>query len=267
MFDINPRMNEFELDDLEIEEEGSVARRGRPKGVVRQLGITDAELVSSYKEAVVRYGADSYEASEAFEPIFKRHYPYVYNLSLTKIGAVYAEDLANESMQTVWERLNGKEIITNLRGLVRHSFERDYATLLEKLLQGRKLQRARQSAGEATQDDLDGKIKGAVVFSLNATAPGTEDEELEMINLLEDESSDVVEAASRLELMRVLHQLMEKMPNQYRAPLVCQWLMGMRIKEVAQELGITVDQVKHNTARGIAWLRKNMPGEAHDWLH
>jgi RNA polymerase sigma factor (sigma-70 family) len=264
VFDINPRLNEFEAEDYEASEDLALPKRGRPKGGVRQIGTPDSELVDNYNQATEQYGNTSNEASLAFEPIFKRYWQYVYSLSLTKIGAVYAEDLANETMQTVWERLNGKEVVTNLRGLVRHSFEREYATLLEKLLQGRKLQRARQSAGEVEEEDK--RIKGAVVYSLNATAPGTEDEDLEMINLLEDDSADVIEAASRLEHMRVLHQLMEKMPNQYRAPLVCQWLMGMKIKEVAQELGLTIDQVKHNTARGIAWLRKNMPGEAKDWL-
>jgi RNA polymerase sigma factor (sigma-70 family) len=266
VFDINPRLNEFEAEDYEADaDEVEQPKRGRPKGGVRQPGILDSDLVAEYNHAAETYGLSSTEASLAFEPIFKRYWQYIYSLSLTKIGAVYAEDLANETMQTVWERLNGKEIVTNLRGLVRHSFEREYATLLEKLLQGRKLQRARQSAGQP--ENADGRIKGAVVYSLNATAPGTEDEDLEMINLLEDESADVVEAASRLEHMRLLHQLMEQMPNQYRAPLVCQWLMGMKIKEVAQELGLTIDQVKHNTARGISWLRKNMPGDARDWLN
>jgi len=56
------------------------------------------------------------------------------------------------------------------------------------------------------------------------------------------------------------------MPVQYRAPLVCQWLMGMRIKEVATELNLTIDQVKHNTARGIKWLQKRMPGSPDDWM-
>jgi RNA polymerase sigma factor (sigma-70 family) len=264
VFDINPRLDEFEADESTTGEELEQPKRGRPKAGMRQVGTPDSELVAYYNQTAARYGASSPEAGEAFEPIFKRYWQYVYSLSLTKIGGVYAEDLANETLQTVWERLNGKEIVTNLRGLVRHSFEREYATLLEKLLQGRKLQRARQSAGEVEEDE--NRIKGAVVFSLNSTAPGTEDEDLEMINLLEDESADVIEAASRLEHMRLLHQLMEKMPNQYRAPLVCQWLMGMKIKEVAQELDLTIDQVKHNTARGISWLRKNMPGEAKDWL-
>jgi RNA polymerase sigma factor (sigma-70 family) len=256
----------LELDEEEETFDNTPARRGRPKGGAQQTGPSDLELVERYKDTAAKFGTRSNEAGAAFEPIFSRFWPYVYNLALTKMGALYAEDLANESLQTVWERLNGKEVVTNLRGLVRHSFEREYASLLERLLQGRKLQRARQTSGETTVDDEAGRVKGAVVVSLNATAPGTDDEDLEMINLLEDASADVVEAATRRELMRVLHELIEEMPAQYRAPLVCQWLMGMRIRTVAQELNLTVDQVKHNTARGIAWLRKRMPGDSVDWL-
>lgn len=169
-------------------------------------------------------------------------------------------------MQTLLERLNGHEVITNLKGLVRHSFEREYATLLEKLFQGRKLLRAQQSAGIEVSAEEAGRVKGAVMVSLNAPVFGNEGEEMELMHTLDDPTADVVEAAARRELMRVLHQLIGEMPPQYRAPLVCQWLMGMRIKEVADELGLTLDQVKHNTARGIKWLQKQLPGEAKDWV-
>jgi len=225
----------------------------------------DTQLVENYRLASSNYGPHSEEASLAFEPIFRRYWPYVSNLASSRLGAVYAEDLAAEAMSTVLERLNGKEIITNLRGLVRHSFEREYATLLEKLFQGKKLMRA--GLTRVDPDNEGGpKVKGATVLSLNAPAANSDSEDLELIHLLDDPDSDVVEAAARRELVKVLHGLIEEMPSQYRAPLVCQWLMGMRIKEVSEELGLTIDQVKHNTARGIKWLQKRMPGESNDWL-
>jgi len=263
---------EEQEENIEVSESQHSARgRGRPKGSGRRTppgSLPDEELVAVYKAAAERYGKDSEEAALAFEPIYARYWPQTYGLALGKLGALYADDLAQETMQTVWERLNGREIITNLRGLVRHSFEREYVTILEKLLQGRRLQRARQAeAGLASGTNPEsGKIKGAVVVSLNATAPGADGESFELINLMEDPHADVVDAASRLEQIRVLHSLMEKMPAQYRAPLVCQWLLGMKIRTVAEELSMTIDQVKHNTGRGIAWLRKNMPGQPEDWL-
>jgi len=227
--------------------------------------VPDVQLVESYRLASGQNGPHSEEASLAFEPIFRRYWPYVSNLASSRLGAVYAEDLAAETMSTVLERLNGKEVITNLRGLVRHSFEREYATLLEKLFQGKKLMRA--GLTRVDPDNEGGpKVKGATVLSLNAPAANSDSEDLELIHLLDDPDSDVVEAAARRELVKVLHGLIEEMPSQYRAPLVCQWLMGMRIKEVSEELGLTIDQVKHNTARGIKWLQKRMPGESNDWL-
>lgn len=261
MFDANLNSNEMteEANEVPSQNVGRTPRRA-------QDGPTDAELVEAYRAAAARYGKRSEEASMAFEPIFRRHWPHIYTLALGRLGGIYAEDLAGETMQTVLERLNGNEVVTNLKGLVRHSFEREYATLLEKLFQGKKLLRAQQSAGLAPAEEAAGRVKGAVMISLNAPASGSEAEEVELMHTLDDPSSDVVEAAARRELVRVLHQLIQEMPSQYRAPLVCQWLMGMRIKEVAEELNLTIDQVKHNTARGIKWLQKHMPGSADDWL-
>ncbi|MDB5082376.1 MAG: hypothetical protein JWP00_4300 [Chloroflexi bacterium] len=225
----------------------------------------DVQLVEAYRLASATYGPKSEEASLAFEPIFRRYWPYVSNLASSRLGAVYAEDLAAEAMSTVLERLNGKEVITNLRGLVRHSFEREYATLLEKLFQGKKLMRAGLTTVDAGNEGS-AKVKGATILSLNAPAANSDSDDLEMIHLLDDPGADVVEAAARRELINVLHGLIEEMPSQYRGPLVCQWLLGMRIKEVSEELDLTIDQVKHNTARGIKWLQKRMPGQSSDWL-
>lgn len=225
----------------------------------------DLVLVEAYREAVTRSGRKSEEASLAFEPIFRRHWPQIYNLALNKIGALYADDLAAETMQTLVERLNGKEVVTNLKGLLRHSFEREYASMLERLFQGKKLLRGQPAAPTGVQEET-GRVKGAVVVSLNAPVAGNEGEELELMQTLVDPSADVVEAASRRELVTTLRQLIERMPVQYRGPLVCQWLLGMRIKEVAEELNLSVDQVKHNTARGIKWLQKEMPGSPDEWV-
>lgn len=258
MFDANLDSNEIAEEVTEVPESRTPRRANGEPG--------DAELVEAYRAAAARYGKRSDEASTAFEPIFRRHWPHIYSLALARLGAIYAEDLAGETMQTVLERLNGNEVITNLKGLVRHSFEREYATLLEKLFQGKKLQRAQQSAGLVPNEEEAGRVKGAVMISLNAPVSGSEVEEMELMHTLDDPGADVVEAAARRELVRVLHELIREMPPQYRAPLVCQWLMGMRIKEVAEELNLTIDQVKHNTARGIRWLQKRMPGSADDWL-
>lgn len=224
---------------------------------------SDMELVETYYAALKKYGSRGEATSEAFKPIFIRYWSYVHNLAVGKLGALYAEDLAAETMSTVLERLNGKEVVSNLKGLVRHSFEREYANLLEKLFQGKKLMRAGLTSIEA---DSGAKVKGATMVSLNVSIGTGESDDLEMLNVLDDPTADVVEAAARRELVRVLHTLIADMPAQYRAPLVCQWLIGMRIKEVAEELGLTVDQVKHNTARGIKWLQKRMPGVVSDWV-
>lgn len=262
MFDANLDSNEKRAEESEMQPI-PISSRQRNRNE-----ISDATLVENYRAAVDRYGKRSEEASLAFEPIFRRYWPQIYSLALSRLGVIYAEDLAGETMQTVLERLNGNEVVTNLRGLVRHSFEREYATLLEKLFQGKKLLRAQQSAGIVPdeEDANANRVKGAVMISLNAPAAGSESDDMEMMHTLDDPSADVVEAAARRELVRVLHQLIDQMPPQYRAPLVCQWLLGMRIKEVAEELNLTLDQVKHNTARGIKWLQKHMPGEADDWL-
>ena len=257
MFDAN--LNSTTLNPISAEGEPP-RRRGRgPEGEP-----SDAELVEAYRLASEANGPRSEAASLAFEPIFRRFWPFVYGLAVGRLGTVYAEDLAAEAMSTVLERLNGREVVTNLRGLVRHSFEREYASLLEKLFQGKKLMRAGLTSVEGEPGGA--KVKGATIVSLNTPTGNGESDDLEMMNLLDDPTADVVEAAARRELVRVLHNLIGEMPPQYRAPLVCQWLMGMRIKEVGDELGLTIDQVKHNTARGIKWLQKHMPGTAADWL-
>lgn len=260
MFDVKPDVKEPVGTTTEAEEVSLWRQRMRINNQE-----PDTQLVENYRLASSKYGPHSEDASLAFEPIFRRYWPYVSNLASSRLGAVYAEDLAAEAMSTVLERLNGKEVITNLRGLVRHSFEREYATLLEKLFQGKKLMRAGLTSVDA-ENEGGAKVKGATILSLNAPAANSDTEDLELLHLLDDPSSDVVEAAARRELVKVLHGLIEEMPSQYRAPLVCQWLMGMRIKEVSEELDLTIDQVKHNTARGIKWLQKRMPGTSSDWL-
>ncbi len=260
-------MLDAQLDPNELQAEPTKAASWRRRGQAAGEP-SDAELVESYHQAMAQGGPRSEAASLAFEPIFRRFWPYAYNLANSRLGAVYAEDLAAETMSTVLERLNGREVVTNLRGLVRHSFEREYATLLEKLFQGKKLMRAGLTSLDAEIEATGGgpKVKGATIVSLNTPIGHSDSDELELLHVLDDPTADVVEAASRRELVRVLHTLIGEMPPQYRGPLVCQWLMGMRIKEVSEELNLSIDQVKHNTARGIKWLQKNLPGPAQDWL-
>ena len=243
-------------------EAGSSAGQPASSTTTKNAAV-ERQLVAAYEQAAAKYGARSEEASQAFAPIFERFWPQVYYRALHKIGAVYAEDLASETLKTVWERLNGNEVVTNLGGLVRHSFEREYATLLEKLFQGRKLARLQtpaQSEGTETH------IKGALVVSLNAPA-GNNDEEMELLHTLDDPDANVEEAASRRELVVMLHTMINQMPAHYREPLVCQWLLGMKIKEVSEKLDLTIDQVKHNTRRGMNWLCKRMPAQTvADWI-
>jgi RNA polymerase sigma factor (sigma-70 family) len=239
------------------------ATGNRKRGRQANDELTDAQMVVNYRTAARQHGVRSEAASFAFEPIFRRYWSMVYGLASSRLGAVYAEDLAAEAMSTVLERLNGKEDITNLRGLVRHSFEREYASLLEKLFQGKKLMRAGITGVE---EENGPKVKGATVVSLNVPASRSESDDLELLHLLDDPTADVPQAAARREMIQTLHNLIDQMPPQYRGPLVCQWLMGMRIKEVSETLGLTIDQVKHNTARGLKWLQKRLPGNPQDWI-
>jgi RNA polymerase sigma factor (sigma-70 family) len=252
-----------------------VAASASPRGSRNNVYEKEAQLVEHYRRMAAQFGHRSEQASLAFKPIFKLYWPQVVKWAEQRVGIVHSEELAGETMFTVLERLNGTEEITYLRGLVRHSFEREYASLLEQLFQAKKLSRTRgrvQGQGKADPADKDNQpqaLKGAVLLSLNqmVVSSSTEDE-TESINLLADESAEanVEQTVRRRELMQTLHQLIEQMPPQYREPLVCQWLKGMKIKEVCEVLDLTVDQVKHNTARGIKWLQKHLPGEAQDWL-
>jgi RNA polymerase sigma factor (sigma-70 family) len=220
----------------------------------------DAALVEDYRRAAETYGPRSEEASLAFEPIFKKYWPQIHGMAMSRMGVIYAEDLAGETMQTVLERLNGKEVITNLRGLVRHSFEREYATILEKVFQGKKLARA----GIIHEDDSQ-RVKGVVLVSLNAPVAGDENG-IELLHTFEDPNANTEDEAARLELVRELHRLIDLMPRQYREPLVYRWLMGRTIRETCRDLNLTMDQVKHNTARGILWLQEELTSEARHWL-
>ena len=264
VFDLEMRMEQH-LESVNEEPEflGGVneqaSAEANPKSLERQR---DLLLVEVYKQAAQQYGERSEQASEAFAPIFERFWPQVHYRAISKIGAVYADDLASETLKTVWERLNGHEVVTNLAGLVRHSFEREYATLLEKLFQGRKLARY-QNITDADGETV--KVRGALVVSLNAPI-GTESDELELIHTLDDPNANVEDAAARRELVVMLRGLISQMPAHYRGPLVCQWLLGMKIKDVAEELNMTLDQVKHNTRRGMDWLLRKMPSQADDWL-
>lgn len=256
---------EYQYLEQAVEVEGGDLEEAQQQGGKNGQSERQRELqwVEAYKQAVATYGPRSEEASLAFQPIFEKYWPQMHYRATTKIGAVYAEDLASETLKTVWERLNGHEVVTNLAGLVRHSFEREYATLLEKLFQGRKLARQQQAvAGEGENEPS--RIKGAMVVSLNAPV-GSENDELELIHTLDDPNASVEDAAARREMVFMLRGLIAQMPAHYRGPLVCQWLMGMKIKEVAEELNMTIDQVKHNTRRGMNWLLKQMP-EQSDWL-
>ena len=269
MFDLELRAEHGQQMNSEGEQGQYVEPDNVGLSVKAQRRQHDLELVQRYKQAVARYGERSEEAGVAFEPIFEQFWPQIQYLANSKIGAVYADDLASETLKTVWERLNGREVINNLNGLVRHSFDREYATLLEKLFQGRRL--ARQHPTENELENTSGeavsppRIKGVAALSLNSPVGG-ESDDLELIQTLADPDSDVEDAASRRELIAMLRGLISQMPAQYRGPLVCQWLLGMRIKEVAGELNMTLDQVKHNTRRGLDWLAKQMPGQTADWL-
>lgn len=267
MFDLELRAEQGQQMTGEGEPDQYVEPDNARLNVKTQRRQHDLEMVARYKQAVDRYGERSEQAGIAFEPIFEQFWPQIQYLAANKIGAVYADDLASETLKTVWERLNGREIITNLNGLVRHSFEREYATLLEKLFQGRRLARQHPTEPEngAVGSISPPRIKGITALSLNTPIRG-ENDDLELIQTLADPDADVADAAARRELVGMLRGLISQMPVQYRGPLVCQWLLGMRIKEVAEELNMTLDQVKHNTRRGMDWLGKQMSGQIADWI-
>jgi DNA-directed RNA polymerase specialized sigma24 family protein len=108
---------------------------------------TDAELVADFQQGCALHGKDSNETSEAFEPIFQRYWSFTVYLARQKLGKNfgerYGEDLAAATLMTTLMRLrDGKEKITDLKGLIRHSLYFEHADLMEKLFQGRRLARA-----------------------------------------------------------------------------------------------------------------------------
>ena len=92
--------------------------------------VQDSQLVTDYQTAVTQFGQNSPQAQEAFKAIFDRYYKTIKSFARNK-GSDYAEELTQETLLTVWQRLSSGREITYLRGLVSHSFRCEYADLAD----------------------------------------------------------------------------------------------------------------------------------------
>jgi RNA polymerase sigma factor (sigma-70 family) len=240
--------------------------------LTRHVQATDQELVANYLKAYRGYGASSVEASEAFEPIFKRYWPFAVARATGRLGkdlaTLYSEEIASDTLLTVLKRLNaGKEEVVYLKGLVIHSFNRRCSDFLERLLQGRRLSRAGIIPDGSEAFILeDGQVQGAIVSSLNISISWLTGEEL--LDHIEDKDRDanVEVAASRRELARQIRTLIAEMPENYQAPLIAQYFKGMSNRDIQSTYGLTRDQAKKRAGAGLKWLCGRLNGGYSDWL-
>ena len=79
--------------------------------------------------------------------------------------------------------------------------------------------------------------------------------ECELSDYLQQEAEDTGEYEKRLEQVR---EKLEELPERQREVLVKCFVQGKKYKEIAQELGITVNSVKTHITRGLNKMRGDL---------
>jgi len=179
----------------------------------------DRQLVTDYQTAVTEFGQSTTQAQDAFKAIFDRYYKTVKSFAYNK-GSGYAEELTQETLLTVWQRLtSGRENITYLRGLVSHSFRCEYADLADY----------QQHRPTPLSLDREQETEGTTLLNLVG-----EDEKPFSATVAQD--------------------LLNQLPDRYRLA----WegkLAGKSYKEIAEEQGWNENIVKKYISKGKQLLQ------------
>jgi RNA polymerase sigma factor (sigma-70 family) len=70
------------------------------------------------------------------------------------------------------------------------------------------------------------------------------------------DADDVEVVVLQREARRTLHAALDDLPAQDRACVACRYLQSMSVQETATRLGLTIDQVKKHTSRGLRGLAR-----------
>lgn len=222
----------------------------------------DQELVTLYQAAAQENGINSSEAYDAFNQIVETYEKFIFCLARKQgLDEETAEDLAQETLTTIWKRLNGKETITNLRGLITHSFQCRWKTYLERTYHKRangtpiqtfSLDSSLSISDTTTQLTTGAGGKGIALVNINANSTW----HLNMAERLYDPNENIEQAVIQAELLRELRELIAQMPKNYRLALL-QQLAGAGLREIAESNDWTIDQTKKYIVRARQWLSKH----------
>lgn len=231
--------------------------------------LEDNELVSYYKTSISEKGLQSNEANQVINHIFLKYTNLISVLARQKgIAEAYIDDIKQLVFLTVWQRLNGKEEITNLKGLILHSFHCRAATYFERTYHKKAAGQAIQTISLATPGLLNEgnsnnfqMVKGAGgrEIYLDVT-PTTAKFSAPLIEKLYDISENTEEqflhAEHVAQVRKQLRWIFENIPAKYGTALL-QQLGGAELKEIAQTNGWTIDQTKKYVVRGRQWIAKH----------
>jgi DNA-directed RNA polymerase specialized sigma24 family protein len=205
---------------------------------------TDTVLPATCRALVQREGLQSPAARAAFHAFYDAWYAEVQRWAQARIARperIGAEDLVVAAFWKAWQWIAGPSSLPGPDVLLRTCLDRAHTDLL------------RAAYGRAAVDGRQLPQRGADArdpLSLDRAAPDTQ----ALIDSLAD-SYDVEAVVLEAESIR---EHLAALPPLDRACVCCRHLEGRSVAATAAYLGVTPDQVKKHTARGLALLTRRL---------
>lgn len=190
---------------------------------------------------VQREGVGSDRAQVLFHQFYGTWYATVDRWSRAKVPWVCVDEVIQETFWRVWQWTRGSRALQAPSAMLWHCCQWAVADVLRVWF-------GRRSAGTAH----------------SATARGLSRPEMSSIDYPDEathawlaviaDADDVEVVVLQREARRTLQAALDELPAQDRACVACRYLQSMSVQETATRLGLTIDQVKKHTSRGLRHL-------------
>ncbi len=150
---------------------------------------------------------------KAFDALVGRYWDKTYRLALSIVGPSDAEDVASSAFLQAWKSLS------------RFGLRSSFATWLYRITFNIAVRQKRKQAREEPMEEVE-----------EGTEPSL---------------WDIEEMASDREIKRLLHRLVQQLPEELRVPLVLRFWNDLSYEEIGQVLGVRESTARMRTAEAL----------------
>ncbi len=201
----------------------------------------EPNLLEHLRLMVQREGVGSDRAQVLFHQFYRAWYATVDRWSRAKVPWVCVDEVIQETFWRVWQWTRGSRALLAPPAMLWHCWQWAVADVLRTWF-------GRRSAGTVQSPaarDLSRPGMSSIDYPDEVTHA--------WLATIAD-AADVEVVVLQREARRTLQAALDDLPARDRACVACRYLQSLSVQETATRLGLTIDQVKKHTSRGLRGL-------------